>query len=67
MCIRDSYPLTTLPAINQKVLGNFTSRGVILLHDLLQYTQNDLEKEFGIPANRARKIMQELSLFLDVF
>jgi len=54
------YPVTVLPSVSTFELEKFAEKGMILAQDLLPYQQQDLTREFGIPPEIARVILDEV-------
>ena len=53
------YPITVLPSIGRFNLGRFAKKGLLLARDLLPYSAQDFNREFGLPAKDAEKISAE--------
>lgn len=58
------YPVTILPSISRFSLENFAKKGLFLARDLLPYSAQDLNGEFGIPLKDAEKISAEAEKLL---
>lgn len=58
------YPITVLPSLTNDGLAQFAKNKIILLHDLLPYSMEDLETRFGIPKNNAERIYKETQSIL---
>jgi len=53
------YPITVLPSIGRFSLEQFAKKGLLLAQDLLPYSAQDLNREFGLSAKDAEKINAE--------
>ena len=53
------YPITVLPSIGRFSLEQFAKKGLLLAKDILPYSAQDLNREFGIPIKDAEKINAE--------
>jgi len=58
------YPVTVLPSIGRFSLERFAEKGLLLARDLLPYSAQDFNREFGLSVKDAEKISAEISRLL---
>jgi Holliday junction resolvase-like predicted endonuclease len=54
------FPVTALPYITNHLLKQFAEAEIILVSDLIPYSEKDLVKKFGMTEKRARSIMKRV-------
>jgi len=54
------FPVTVLPYITNHLLDQFAQAEIILISDLIPYSENDLIKKFGMTDSRAKSIMKRV-------
>ncbi|MFT5359624.1 MAG: hypothetical protein ACI88L_000082 [Candidatus Paceibacteria bacterium] len=54
------YPVTVLPYITNSILKQFAEAEIILIEDLMLFTEDSLEKKFNIDRKRAKGIMKRV-------
>lgn len=54
------FPVTTLPYITNHILNQFAEAEIILISDLIPYSEDDLVKKFNMTEKRAKSIMKRV-------
>mgnify|MGYP000677437326 CR=1 FL=1 len=54
------FPVTVLPFITNNILKQFAEAEIILIEDLILFTEDDLMKKFGMDKRRARGIVKRV-------
>ena len=53
------YPITVLPSLDDRTMRTLAERNLMLAQDLAPYAAEDLSYEFGIEAERAKRLVAE--------
>jgi len=58
------YPVTILPSVDRKALGNLSNAGLMLVRDLLIHDFDILREKSGLSKEKIRKIIKEAKDFM---
>lgn len=58
------YPITVLPSLTHETLERLAQHKIILLHDILSYSRDDIELKLGLSPDLAEKIWEETKAIL---
>ena len=59
------YPVTALPSVDRAAREMFAKHNMMLVQDIVPYTAEDLEKRFGVPRGRSRRIAREAHALIE--
>lgn len=54
------YPITILPSLNKLALEKFAQKGLLLAQDILLYTAEELNLQFGVSLKEAQRMLSEV-------